>query len=93
VLFEEAPRPPALRARLDALAAAATAGVAAWLRACDEVRVADVELAAALVVQTIENVTHTLAIHPAASRPPQAWADATVDMLAAWLTAAPEQSC
>jgi AcrR family transcriptional regulator len=87
VLFEEAPRPPALRERLDQLAAAATAGVAAWLRACPEARVADVELAAAMVVQTIEHVTHTLAIHPAASRPPEAWAAATVEMLAAWLAA------
>ncbi len=87
VLFEEAPRPPALRERLDQLAAAATAGVAAWLRACPDADPADADLAAAMVVQTIEHVTHTLAIHPAAGRPPEAWADATVDMLAGWLAA------
>jgi AcrR family transcriptional regulator len=89
VLFEEAPRPPALRRRLDGLATQAADAIAAWLRACPEVRVADPVLAARLVVQTVESITHTLVIHPAADRPPAAWTAATVDMLAAYLAARP----
>lgn len=89
VLFEEAPRPPALRRRLDALAEAAAAAVAAYLRACPQVRVADPELAARLVVQTTESITHTLVIHPTPARSPDDYVDATVEMLAAYLTAAP----
>ncbi|MDW5596142.1 TetR/AcrR family transcriptional regulator [Conexibacter stalactiti] len=89
VLFEEAPRPPALRRRLDGLATQAADAIAAWLRACPEVRVADPELAARLVVQTVESITHTLVIHPAADRPPAAWTAATVAMLAAYLAAVP----
>lgn len=46
VLFEEAPRPPALRRRLDGLADAAAGAIAAYLRAAPEVRVADADLAA-----------------------------------------------
>lgn len=87
VLFEEAPRPPALRRRLDQLAEAAADALASYLRACPEVRVADPELAARLVVQTVESITHTLVIHPAPGRAPAAYVDATVAMLAAYLTA------
>lgn len=89
VLFEEAPRPPALRRRLDQLAEAAADAVAAYLRASPEVHVADPALAARLVVQTVESITHTLVIHPAPARTPAAYVDATVDMLAAYLTAEP----
>lgn len=89
VLFEEAPRPPALLRRLDGLATQAADAIAAWLHACPEVRVTDPELAARLVVQTVESITHTLVIHPAADRPPAAWTAATVDMLAAYLAARP----
>ncbi|ADB53288.1 TetR/AcrR family transcriptional regulator [Conexibacter woesei] len=86
VLFEEAPRPPGLRRRLDALAAAAAARLAAYLRASPEATVADAELAARLIVQVIESVTHNLVIHPAGEHPPEAWIDATVAMLAAYAT-------
>lgn len=85
VLFEEAPRPPALRRRLDGLADTAAAAIAAWLRACPDADPDDPELAARLVIQTVESITHTLVIHPTPSRPPSAWCAATVEMLASWL--------
>lgn len=85
VLFEEAPRPPALRRRLDALADGAAAAIAAYLRVAPDVHAPDPELAARLVVQTVESITHTLAIHPRADRTPEQWTAATVDLLAAWM--------
>nr|WP_246344836.1 TetR/AcrR family transcriptional regulator [Conexibacter arvalis] len=88
VLFEEAPRPPALRRRLDALATAATAAVADWLRAVPEVRVADPKLAARLVVQVTESVTHNLVIHADPDRSPDRWAAETVALLEAYLGSA-----
>lgn len=86
VLFEEAPRPPRLRRQLDDLAAAAATQLAAYLRACPEALVADPDLAARLIVQVTESITHNLVIHPASEHPPEAWIEATVDMLAAYAT-------
>ena len=63
VLFEEAPRPPALRRRLEALEGAATAAIAAYLRAREDVD-RDPQLAARMVVQVVETVTHELVLRP-----------------------------
>lgn len=85
VLFEEAPRPPELRRRLDALFAGAVAAVAAWLRVAPGARAVDPELAAELVVQVTESVTHNLVIHPSPGRSPERYAAETVALLEAYL--------
>jgi len=87
VLFEEAPRPPALRRRLAALEGALTAGVAAYLRACGvEVDAArDPDVAARLVVQVVETVTHELVIRPAGATSVQTYVAETVALLRGYL--------
>ena len=81
VLFEECPRPAALQERLDAGQQAAVEAVEAWLSRRPEVDIVDTALAAELVVQTIEGVTHRLVIHPQANRAPGDYATETVDLL------------
>jgi len=63
VLFEEAPRPPALRRRLEELEEAATAAVAAYLRASGATD-RDPSRAARMVVRVVETVTHELVLRP-----------------------------
>jgi AcrR family transcriptional regulator len=63
VLFEEAPLPPRVRRQLDAVEQQVAATMAAYLRDHPEVRVPDPELAAKVVVQTIEGLTHKLVVH------------------------------
>lgn len=58
VLFEEAPRPPALLAELHALESATVASVRKLLNDDGSVRVADLDVAAYLVVAGIESLTH-----------------------------------
>lgn len=64
VLFEEAPRPPALRRRLEALEEAVTDSVATYLRRAPDAGDRDPGLAARMVVQVVETVTHELALRP-----------------------------
>lgn len=86
VLFEECPRPPELRERLERAFADAAVAVAAWLARRPEVTVSDPLLAAELVVQTIDGVTHRLVIGPRPSRPVGTYADETVLALERYLT-------
>jgi AcrR family transcriptional regulator len=86
VLVEEAPRPPQLRARFDALFEAASQAVAEYLRKCPEVSVGDPCLAARMVVQIVESITHSLVIHPAAGATPDSLVDETVQLLCRYLT-------
>jgi AcrR family transcriptional regulator len=82
VLFEEAPRPPALRRRLEALEEAVTDSVAAYLRCAPGVDPArDPALAARMVVQVVETVTHELTLRPRGMA-----VDAYVDEAVALLT-------
>jgi AcrR family transcriptional regulator len=60
VLFEEAPRPAELLARLHRVGAEAVARVAALLRAHPEVEVPDVALAARMAVDTVESLVHRI---------------------------------
>lgn len=85
VLFEECPRPAALRDRLLRTYAAAVSAVEAWLRACPELRAGDPRLAAELVVQVIEGVTHRLVIHPQPERTACRYAEETVTLLSRYL--------
>lgn len=64
VLFEEAPRSPALLARLREIEAHGVAGVTELLRSHPEVRVADPEFAARLAIATVESLVHRLIAAP-----------------------------
>jgi AcrR family transcriptional regulator len=91
VLFEEAPRPPALRRRLAALQAASAAGVADYLRACGDQLAPgrNPELAARMVVQVIETVTHDLVIRPDDGVSTDTYISETVALLHGYLAARP----
>jgi AcrR family transcriptional regulator len=86
VLFEEAPRPVALKKRLDEAEAQAIAGLTIYLGTCDEVTLFDIETAARLVVTVIESVTHNIALNMADDEEWNATAAHTVEMLHAYLT-------
>ena len=85
VLFEECPRPAALQERLNATQRFAVEAVQAWLASRREVGVADTWLAAELVVQAVEGVTHGLVIHPRPGREPTDYATETVILLTRYL--------
>ena len=63
VLFEEAPLPPRIRRRLSDLEQRVTDWVEAWLRAHPGATKRDPTLAAAVVVQTVEGLTHKLVVY------------------------------
>lgn len=63
VLFEEAPLPARVRQQLAAVEKQIAATLAEYLRRHPEVRVADADLAAMVVVQAIEGLTHKLVVH------------------------------
>lgn len=86
VLFEEAPRPARLRARLEQVQQGAVTAVADYLRQADEVETADPLLAAQLVVTVVEATTHTLVIHPDGERDADVYVHETVALLNAYLT-------
>jgi AcrR family transcriptional regulator len=87
VLFEECPRPTALQNRLQQTHAAAVRAIETWLRACPERCKPDPRLAAELVVQVIEGVTHRLVIHPQAEHTAARYAEETVTLLSRYLLA------
>lgn len=63
VLFEESPRPAHLQNRLWAIRAGLAARLAARLRGDPSVTVPDPDLAALLVVDTVEGLTHGYVLH------------------------------
>ena len=89
VLFEEAPRPPQLRDRLERAFEGASAALARYLASRPEVAVTDVRVAAQLVVHSLEAITHGLVIHPRAQIAPDAYTRETATMLERYLTGAP----
>src|SRR5688572_3098704 len=86
VLFEEAPLPPRLRRRLADVERQVAARVAAYLRGHPEVTVPDPELAATIVVQAVEGLTHKLVVHGPGEAP--AHVDEMVALVTSYLTAA-----
>ena len=86
VLFEECPRPPALQERLEVTQRIAVEAVQAWLSSRPEVDAADTHLAAELVVETVEGVTHGLVIHPRPGHEPPDYAAETVLLLLRYLS-------
>ncbi|BBX84843.1 TetR/AcrR family transcriptional regulator [Mycolicibacterium aubagnense] len=84
VLFAEAPRSPALLARLRDAEESAVATAHELLAQHPEIRVPDLKFAARMTVATIESLTHRL-IACADPADPQLLEDSTVSMLATYL--------
>ena len=85
VLFEEAPRPPEQLARLRALERDLTDLLAAVLADHPEVRAPDPQLAARLVIDTIESLVHRVATDDASGIPPPVLVDEITHMVVAYL--------
>jgi len=85
VLFEEAPRPPRIRQRLESLEVHLREGVEALLRVHPEVRVPSHAVAAGMLVRTVEALTHRAVLDGALT--PELPQEMT-RMLCAYLTAA-----
>ena len=90
VLFEEAPLPRPLRALLADMEARITDRVELVLRSRPEVTVADPTLAAAIVVKTVEALTHNLVVHGERDRHHDldVYVDEIVRLVASYLTTA-----
>ena len=86
VLFEEAPRARALIAKQQAYFDRATAGITDYLRACRDVRIADVDLAGVMVTTVVDEITHGAVIHPRDGERPEHYANEAVSMLESYLT-------
>ncbi|MEV4419646.1 TetR/AcrR family transcriptional regulator [Patulibacter sp. NPDC049589] len=86
VLFEEAPRPVALRHRVERTMAAAVEAVTGYLESRPEVVPSDRRIAAHLVVQVAESVTHNLVINPRDGTDPEEYVRQTEQMLVRYLT-------
>lgn len=86
VLFEEAPRPEALRRRLERTVEAAVSALKGYLDARPEVTAPDRTIAAQLVVQVAETVAHSLVINPRDGADPEAYVRETERMLVRYLT-------
>jgi AcrR family transcriptional regulator len=88
ILFEEAPRPPQLRDRFESVFELASAALARYLASQPEVTVTEVRLAAELVVQSVEAITHGLVIHPQTEIAPETYTREAATMLERYLTGA-----
>jgi AcrR family transcriptional regulator len=87
VLFEEAPLPPRIRRRLAALEQQVTDWVEAWLRAHPGVTRRDPHLAAAVVVQAVEGLTHKLVVYGERDEDIDAYLAEMVTLVTAYLAA------
>lgn len=86
LLLDEAPRPPHLEAHLLRAEEAAARIVADLLRSYSEVRRCNLERAARLTVQTVEDLTHRFVTHPPRGLSRRGFVDELVAMLEAYLT-------
>jgi AcrR family transcriptional regulator len=87
VLFEEAPLPRRVRTRLADLERQVAGRVEAYLRRQRDLSLRDPALTAAIVVQTVEGLTHKLVVHGDAATDLAAYADEVVTLVVAYLTA------
>lgn len=86
VLFEEAPLPARVRKTLATVEAEMVAHTTALLRGHRAVRVADPALAAALVVRTVEALTHHhVLLHPTKAVDDQRWAREVTTLVVRYL--------
>jgi AcrR family transcriptional regulator len=86
VLFEETPLPARVRRRLTDLEEQVTARVHGYLRGQAGVRRRDLALAAAVVVQTVEGLTHKLVLYGERDAPVEPYIDEMVTLVTAYLT-------
>jgi Tetracyclin repressor-like, C-terminal domain len=75
-----------MRERFDALFEAASEAVEQYLSVCPAVRVDDTDLAARIVVQIVESITHSLVIHPVGGATADTLVAETVLVLRRYLT-------
>jgi len=87
LLFEEAPLPRRTRQRVAAIEAEISARLAAYLRAHPEITRRDPALAAAVIVQCIEALTHKLVVHGDGSRAAESLVEEMVALVTAYLAA------
>ena len=87
VLSEEAPRPQQIRRRILALEQESTAWTEQYLRGQTEVAVRAPALAAAVVVQTIEAMTHRVVIHAEPGTNINAYVEEIVALVMGYLVA------
>jgi AcrR family transcriptional regulator len=87
VLFEEAPQPRRVRRLLAELEAEVTAEVAAFLRGHPAVTARDPALAAAVVVQAVEGITHRLVVHGERDDDRAGQVEEMITLVTAYLTA------
>lgn len=88
IFFEETRLPRRVRARVAAIEARATEELALLLGARPDVRVDDPRLAAAIVVRTVEALTHRFVVHPDAGADQDAYVDEIVRLLLGYLSRA-----
>jgi AcrR family transcriptional regulator len=86
VLFEETPLPPRVRRRLEDAERTMAERLSRYLAGRPEVTVPDEDLAATILVQTIEALTHRLVIHGEPAEHPAQEAE-MVTLITAYLTA------
>lgn len=86
ILFEEAPLPRQLRQNLLEMESRITTQVEWMLGVFPEVQVADSALAAAIVVQTVEALTHKLVVHGPRDRELDAYVEEIVRLVTRYLT-------
>jgi len=86
LLFEEAPLPRGLRRTLLEIEDRITERVALLLGSYPEVKTADHALAATVVVQTVEALTHKLVVHGAHDRDLEAYVEEIVRLVVRYLT-------
>ncbi|MBI3770577.1 MAG: TetR/AcrR family transcriptional regulator [Deltaproteobacteria bacterium] len=85
VLFEETRLHPRLRQAMIALEDDMTTATEAILRLHPEVRVPDVAVAARIVVQVIESLTHNIVIHPRPGALPSEYAETITRLVTGYL--------
>ena len=86
VLTEEAPQPPEIRTRVRAFFDHSTGLLADYLRACPGASRFDPGLAARMVFQVVDDVTHGAVIHRREGEEAEVYARETVTMLERYLT-------
>jgi AcrR family transcriptional regulator len=88
VLFEEAPLPPRVRRMVGDLERQVTDQVELFLRAHPAVTAPDPRLAAGVVVQAVEGLTHKLVVYGERDQDLDAYVEEMVTLVTAYLTAA-----
>jgi AcrR family transcriptional regulator len=87
LLIEEAPLPPAARRRIFAMEREAAARLEAYLRAHPGITRRDPALAAQVVVQCIEGMTHKLVVHGTEQSDTTVYIEELVTLISAYLAA------